>query len=98
MISTLPKTPELIIVAKRIVWFKDPENTLDNPIHFLAYLMTYCAPEDILIVQKYLTIKDFKYALEHAPPGIFDARSWNYWNLVCHREPVPPLPERKLPH
>jgi len=32
--------------------------------------------------------------LDHAPPGIFDRRSWAYWNLKCGREPVPPLPTR----
>jgi hypothetical protein len=96
MIAALPKTPELLDVAKRVVWFKEPEKTLDNPVHFLAYLMTYCLPEDIRIVKKYLTLEDFKYALEHAPPGVFDARSWAYWNLVCHRDPMPPLPVRHL--
>lgn len=32
--------------------------------------------------------------LEQAPPDIFDARSWDCWNLVCGRKPSPPLPVR----
>jgi hypothetical protein len=37
---------------------------------------------------------EYREALEQAPPGIFDARSWAYWNLVCDRRPTPPLPVR----
>jgi hypothetical protein len=29
--------------------------------------------------------RDFEEVLEHAPPGVFDARSWAYWNLKCGR-------------
>jgi hypothetical protein len=28
------------------------------------------------------------------PAGIFDPRSWAYWNLVCSRRPEPPMPVR----
>jgi len=96
MTLVLPKTPELLQIAKRVVWFKDPENTLENPIHFLAYLMTYGFLEDVKIVRRYLTLKDFGEALDHAPPGVFDSRSWAYWNLICHRDPTRPLPRRTL--
>jgi hypothetical protein len=35
--------------------------------------------------------------LEHPPPGVFDARSWAYWNLVlAGRPPAPPLPTRAV--
>jgi len=33
---------------------------------------------------------------DHPPAGIFDRRSWVYWNLRHHRDPVPPLPARKF--
>lgn len=92
----IPKTPEILAVAKKVVWFKEPEKTLENPYHFLAYLMTYGLPEDVITVQKYLTLKHFKEALEHAPAGVFDQRSWAYWNLMCHRYPPPEMPQRPL--
>lgn len=41
--------------------------------------------------------EDLREALDRAPPGIFDPRSWSYWHLVLDRWPPPPLPERKLP-
>jgi hypothetical protein len=39
--TALPKTPELLAVAERVVWFKPPAEALADPIHFLAYVMTY---------------------------------------------------------
>lgn len=43
----LPVTPEFLQVARRVVWFKKPEETLSDPIHFLAHVMTYGTPEDL---------------------------------------------------
>ena len=37
---------------------------------------------------------EFREVLDHASPGIFDPRSWAYWNLKCGRDPAPPLPVR----
>ena len=96
MTIKLPITQELLIVASHVVWFKSPEDTLSNTIHFLAYLMTYGVHEDLKIVNKYLTIKDFVEALENAPPGVMDPRSWAYWNVVCDRIPIPPIPKRSF--
>ena len=33
-------------------------------------------------------------AIIDAPPGIFDPRSWAYWNLKIGRYPAPPMPRR----
>ena len=52
-----------------------------NPVRFMAYLMTYGTLEDIKVVRRYLDLNDFREALEHAPPGIIDGRSW----LLEHR-------------
>jgi hypothetical protein len=43
----LPETPELLVVAERVVWFKTPSETLADPIHFLAHVMTYGTVEDL---------------------------------------------------
>ena len=39
---------------------------------------------------------DMRDALDHAPPGIMDPRSWAYWNSKMGRYPPPPLPVRSL--
>jgi hypothetical protein len=50
--------------------------------------------EDLRALEGIVGPSEFKETLEHAPPGIFDARSWAYWNLKCGRRPAPPLPVR----
>jgi hypothetical protein len=91
-----PATPELLAVAERVVWFKAPADALADAVHFLAHVMTYGTVEDLRALQGIAGPGEFREALEHAPPGIFDPRSWAYWNLKCGRVPAPPLPIRHL--
>jgi hypothetical protein len=46
--------------------------------------------------RRYVSDYDFRAALDQAPPGIIDPRSWAYWNNVMGRYPAPPMPKRKL--
>ncbi|MBV9072034.1 MAG: hypothetical protein JOZ10_00260 [Acidobacteria bacterium] len=87
---------DLLQVAKRVVWFESPESALQQPKRFLAYLMTYGTLEEVLVAKKYFSEADLESVLLDPPPGIFDARSWNYWHVFFKREPVPPLPKRSL--
>jgi hypothetical protein len=80
-----------------VIWFEAPERALADPVRFLAYLMTYGTAEEIAVVRRYLTLSDFREALDHAPAGIMDERSWAYWNVMTGRYPVPPMPRRQLP-
>ena len=48
---------------------------------------------EVAVVRRYLSLDDFREALERAPPGIIDERSWAYWNTVTGRYPVPPCPD-----
>jgi hypothetical protein len=91
-----PETPELLAVAERVVWFKPPSEALTDSWHFLAHVMTYGTVEDLRALDVVIGPSDFRDALDHAPPGIFDARSWAYWNLKCGRASAPPLPVRDL--
>jgi len=93
----LPCNPDLLSVAPRVVWFEPPEQALANPIRFLAYVMTYATPQEIAVVRRYVDLDDLREALEHAPPGIIDDRSWAYWNAVIGRYPAPPMPRRVIP-
>jgi hypothetical protein len=90
----LPKTPELRRVAKRVIWFETAEQALADPLRFLAHVMVYGTIEDLRALSRTVGKNDYCEVLDHAPPGLFDARSWAYWNLVCGRTPVPPLPVR----
>jgi hypothetical protein len=95
--KSFPRTPDLLAVAPRVIWFEPPEQALADPIRFLAYLMTYGTLDEIAVVRRYLAPEDFREALEHAPAGIFDERSWAYWNVMFGRDPVPPMPRRVIP-
>lgn len=90
----LPVTPALLNVARRVIWFMKPEDALADPVHFLAHVMTYGTVEDLNALQEFVEKDDFCEVLDSAPPGIFDKRSWAFWNLKCGRQPAPPLPTR----
>lgn len=88
---------DLASVAKRVVWFKSPEDTLQDKNFFLAHAMTYGTLRDITVVLDSFRESDFEAVLDNPPPGVFDLRSWTFWNVRYHREPVPPLPTRRIP-
>jgi hypothetical protein len=92
----IPKTEELLQIAKRLLWFCSPEEALEQPTLFIAHVMTYGTIKDILVVEDNLGKEAFEHTLDQAPAGVFDARSWAYWNLICNRRPTPPLPTRNL--
>ena len=89
-------TPELLRVARRVIWFEEPERAIVDPVQFLAHVMVFGSAEDLKVLRGVVGTDDYREVLEHAPPGVFDARSWAYWNLLCGRQPAPPLPVRRL--
>jgi len=92
----IPLTPETEAVARRMVWFEPPAQALSDPIRFMAYVMARATPADLKVLRPYVSDDDFREALENAPPGIIDPRSWAYWNLLMGRYPAPPMPVRRF--
>jgi hypothetical protein len=88
---------DLQMVAKRVVWFKKREDVLQDTRLFLAHVMTYGTLSDIMTTLHYFSESDFEAVLNNPPHGIFDPRSWTYWNVRYCREPVPALPKRSFP-
>jgi hypothetical protein len=94
----LAPTPELESVARRCVWFLEPSAALARPAHFIAHVLTYGMPEDVATLRRHVSSDVLSAALDQAPPGAFDGRSWAYWHLKLKgRRQPPPLPERRLP-
>ena len=93
---TLPNTAELAELARRTLWFRPPPQALADPVHFIAYVLTYGTHEDVKVLRRYVSDDELREALDHAPPGVFDPRSWSYWNLKLGRHPAPPMPVRHL--
>lgn len=90
----IPATARVLEVARRVVWLEDPEKALANPVRFMAYAMTCARHEDMRVIRQYVSDDEMREALDGAPPGIIDPRSWAYWNLKMGRFPPPPPPKR----
>jgi len=94
--KSLPLTPEIQAIAERVVWFETPEQALADTPRFLAYVMTYGNYADMQVIRRQVSDDEVRMALDQAPPGIYDGRSWAYWNLKLGRYPPPPMPERRM--
>ncbi len=94
--KALHPTPDLLALAKATVWFKEPVDALGYPEHFIAHVLTYGTHADVKVLRRYLGDDDLRAALDRAPPGVFDGRSWAYWNLKLGRYPAPPMPQRRF--
>ncbi|EJW10920.1 hypothetical protein A33M_3914 [Rhodovulum sp. PH10] len=92
----IPLNNDTEAVAARLVWFEPPAEALADPVRFMAYAFARATHEDMKLLRRYLDEDDMREALDRAPPGIIDPRSWAYWNLLIGRYPAPPLPKRML--
>jgi hypothetical protein len=94
--KTIPLTPDTQALASRLVWFEEPAEALSDPCRFVAYALARATHEDMQLLRAYINDDDLREALDHAPPGIIDPRSWAYWNSRLGRYPVPPMPTRRF--
>jgi hypothetical protein len=92
----IPLNPDTERVARRVVWFEPPAAALADPVRFMAYAMSYATHDDMTVIRRYVSDDDFREALDRAPPGIIDPRSWAYWNSKFGRFPPPPMPRRRF--
>ena len=92
----LTLTDELRKAAERCVWFERPETSLAAPARLAAYIFTYGSLEDVKALRAQITQSDLRSLIDDAPPGIYDARSWAYWNLMIDRYDTPPMPQRQF--
>lgn len=90
----IPITPQTLEMARQVIWFEEPEKALADPVRLMAYAMTCATQESMRVIRQYVSDHEFRQALDTAPPGIIDPRSWAYWNLRMGRFPPPPLPKR----
>lgn len=81
-------------VARRVVWFRPPEETLKDETFFLNHVMIHGLADDIVRTRRHFGDEAFRDALRNAHPGIWDRRSWAFWHLVLDMNPPPPVPVR----
>jgi hypothetical protein len=94
--KSIPLNPDTERVARRVIWFESPAEAFADPIRFMAYAMSPATHDDMKLIRRYVSDDDFREALDRAPPGIIDPRSWAYWNTKFGRFPAPPMPKRRL--
>ena len=85
----------LLPVAKRVFWWGEPEEWLDDLIRFTAQVMTFGDWDDLALTARLLGESEFQQVLQNPPPGVFDIKSWTFWHCR-YGLPVPPLPVRQL--
>ncbi|MBS0386429.1 MAG: hypothetical protein JSS00_13900 [Proteobacteria bacterium] len=89
-------TPPLRRAAERCVWYEPPEAAIRDAPRLVAHILTFGSIEDVGALRTQYSDEDLREALQAAPPGIFDARSWAYWNLVLGRYDAPAPPTRRF--
>lgn len=84
-------------IARRVVWWQEPERTLRWPRDFVARVMATGSLDEVRDVERYFGRRMLREAVIEASPGVFDRRSWNYWLLVLDLDRTAPLPVRQVP-
>jgi hypothetical protein len=97
MIIAEPYPAELLQIARKVVWYDSPEQTLREVNTSLVHLMVYGSPEDVAVAERHISQEEFRKALESAPAGVFADEAWIRWQKSFGMMPVPPLPQRCLP-
>jgi hypothetical protein len=94
---TEPYPAELLRIARKVVWYDAPGQTLQDLKTFLAHLMVYGSPADVAVVQRYIPEEEFRRVLIEAPAGVFTEEAWAKWHERLGMLPTPPLPRRRFP-
>jgi hypothetical protein len=88
---------EMARIARRVCWWQSAEATLQNTPFFLCRVMVFGTWADVCFVIENYRKASLREALQRAPAGLFDNRSWYYWHHRLQILPVPALPARAIP-
>ena len=94
--ATASDHSELRDLARRLVWWLEPEAALADERRFLAQAMTDGCLDDVRLVRDAYGDEALKAVLADPPPGVFDRRSWDYWHVKLGMGEAPPLPVRRI--
>ena len=95
--SPKPGDERMDEIARRIVWWQEPERTRARPLEFAARVMALGSIDEVRDVERSFGRRMLREAISKASPGVFDRRSWNYWLLVLGLDRTMPLPARQVP-
>ena len=79
------------------IFSENAHEAVADQLNLVAHVLTYGDQEDVKVLRRYMDLNDIRESLDRAPPGVFDERSWSYWNAMVGRFPPPPMPRRLIP-
>lgn len=96
MVSKNKVRHQLLYLAQKYVWWKQPEDTVQNQDYLMARVLTIGTMEDAFTAIAVLGTKGLKDLLHNPPSGIFNKRSYYFWYYWLGLSDVPQLPARKI--
>lgn len=96
MTLQFPYPADLLRIARKVVWYDQPEQTLAHLDIYLAHLMVYGSSTDVAVTAQHVPAEEFRRVLENAPAGLFTQEVWQKWHKQLGM-PVQPLPRRRFP-
>jgi len=95
--ASKPTDERIAQIARRVVWWQEPERTIARPLEFVARVMATGSLDEVRDVERHFGRAVLREAAIKAAPGVFDRRSWAYWLLVLGLERTTRLPVRQVP-
>jgi hypothetical protein len=86
-------------LARRYVWWKTPDEAIQQPHRIIAQVMNIGDFDDVVRLTQQVSNDVLIDVLTHAEIGQFDARSWHYWHYrlgLAEVDKVPAMPIRDL--
>jgi hypothetical protein len=56
----IPLNRDTEAVARRVVWFEEPDEALSDPVRFMAYAMATATHDDMRALRRYVSDDDFR--------------------------------------
>jgi len=91
--------PRMLGLARRNVWWLEPEEALEYPQRVIARVMDMGTFEDIHELVGIVGEDVLRQTLKGAEAGQFRPRSWSYWQYLLNGladATLPPMPLRKV--
>lgn len=92
-------TDQLKMFARKYIWWKTPEDALNQPQRIVAQVMDIGDYEDVQCLVHKAGTAYLCEVLAQAEAGQFNPRSWTYWHYrlgLSDAGKVPTLPKRRF--
>jgi len=89
----------LALLAQKYIWWKSPQDAVDQPERVIAQVMNIGDFEDVQRLEALAGTEMLVDVLTQAEIGQFTPRSWSYWHYrlgIAAIGEVPALPSRRL--